>query len=329
MSSQTQFPTDTCVLVCSGPSLNLVDPFELGLPVVVVSTAIRIITNPHYWILADYLNEMHGQEGNVAYQNENIIKVVPTNKISNKHSNLIRNFVEIPYAESDNQFQDRYSHLFSGNAPLLKGPHKSATFAVQALHYMGVKNIIWVGNDLYASNPKEKYAYESTDQDLRKAYNYTITLDQVHKTLKDWYSYAVRRGFNWYSWKCGDIFESFVPKFDYDNYQKPQESIYYHGVKNSLYPVESLEKQKIISKKLDKKSRAELRQFRRDNEALKKKESNNQTINQFEPVIPKPMFSVLQNVPKTPVNDKKYPRYSNIRKGVIDNLNKRIKDSLR
>ena len=55
--SDKYFPANTCVLACSGPSLNTVDPFSLGLPVVVVSTAIRKITKPHFWIIADYLKE--------------------------------------------------------------------------------------------------------------------------------------------------------------------------------------------------------------------------------------------------------------------------------
>jgi hypothetical protein len=329
MSSQQPFPTDTCVLVCSGPSLNLVDPFELGLPVVVVSTAIRLITNPHYWVLADYLNEMHGEEGNVAYQNENVAKIVPTNKISHKHNSLVRNFTEIEYADTDNSFPDRHQQLFSGRTPLLKGPHKSVTFAVQALHYLGVKNIIWVGNDLYAASPKDKYAYESTDQDLRKAYNYNVTLDQVHKTLVDWYPVATKRGFNWFSWKCGDVFESFVPKFDYEAYVKPEMSDFYSPVRNSSYPVSVVDTQKIIPRRLDKKARAELREFRKNNAVLKKKEKSENKETPVKEIVKQPVTSVVQNTPKTPVDDKKYPKYSNIRKGVVDNLNKRIKDSLR
>jgi hypothetical protein len=49
---QIIFPATACVLACSGPSLNLVDVFSLGLPVVAVSTVIRKITNPNYWIIA-------------------------------------------------------------------------------------------------------------------------------------------------------------------------------------------------------------------------------------------------------------------------------------
>jgi hypothetical protein len=62
---------DSCVLACSGPSLNKVDVFSLGLPVVAVSTAIRKIPNPDFWALADRLNKMHGQEGERAWSRKN------------------------------------------------------------------------------------------------------------------------------------------------------------------------------------------------------------------------------------------------------------------
>ena len=209
--SEIYFPANTCVLACSGPSLNMVDPFSLGLPVVAVSTVIRKINKPHFWIMADYLNEMHGTEGANAYSNPEIIKVLPEGKVSsgaNAQSVVLCNY------DTHTRWPDLESSLFTGNQPFIRGPHKSVTFAVQWLHYIGVKNIIWVGNDLKANSMKEKYCYEVQEFDMKKAYNYDKTLDQTAEALRQWYPIAVKRGFKWFSWNCGSVFESFVPKFD-------------------------------------------------------------------------------------------------------------------
>jgi len=209
--SEKYFPTNTCVLACSGPSLNKIDPFSLGLPVVAVSTVIRKITNPDFWIIADYLNEMHGPEGSLAYSNPNIIKVLPEGKIS--VGAKPESVVSCKY-DTSTRYSDLDAHLFTGHQPFIRGPHKSVTFAIQWLHYIGVKNVIWVGNDLKANSMKEKYCYEVKDFDMKKAYNYDKTLDQTSNALKQWYPIAIKRGYKWFSWECGEIFESFVPKFD-------------------------------------------------------------------------------------------------------------------
>jgi len=207
------FPSDTCVLACSGPSLNSVDVFSLGLPVVAVSTAIRKIPNPNYWVLADYLNEMHDEEGRIAYSDPSIIKVIPDNKITsnaNPQSLILCNY------DTSTRWPDLDQHLFCGRQPFIRGPHKSVTFAIQWLHYIGIKRVIWAGNDLSASSMKGKYCYEVKDFDMKKEYNYHKTLDQTTEALRKWHPIAQQKGFEWYSWNCGPIFESFVPRFDID-----------------------------------------------------------------------------------------------------------------
>ena len=220
------FPTTACVLACSGPSLNLVDVFSLGLPVVAVSTVIRKITNPNYWIIADYLNEMHGSEGETAYSNPDIIKILPEGKVSldkNPQSVITCNY------DTNNRWPDLEKHLFVGKDTFIRGPHKSVTFALQYLHYVGVKTIIWVGNDLQAKSMKEKYCYPVEEYDMKKSHNYDKTLEQTHYALKNWYPIAKSRGFEWYSWGCGELFESIVPKFDMEGWKRD-------NLEKSLYP---------------------------------------------------------------------------------------------
>lgn len=200
--------TDSCVLACSGPSLNKVDVFSLGLPVVAVSTAIRVIPNPDFWSLADRLNTMHGKEGNSAWKNENIIKIVPQNQVIKADSSFIR--VEYKSAGRNDEV---YKTLFLPGYPLVRGPHKTVTFIIQWLHINGIKNIIFAGNDLKANTFEEKYAYKLENHDMRKKGNFKKTIDQVASTMKVWYPIAKSKGFEWYSWECGSEFEKLVPKF--------------------------------------------------------------------------------------------------------------------
>lgn len=341
MSNELSFPSDTCVLVCSGPSLNLVDPFSLGYPVVAVSTAIRSIPNPHYWVLADFLNEMHGSEGNVAYQNENITKLVPIGKISPKHAGTSRNFQEYKYSDADRTINNTQAHLFSGNLPMLKGPHKSATFAIQVLHYVGVKNVIWVGNDLNAPTAKEKYAYESNAVDLRKAHNFNVTLDQVHQSLKNWYPKAKELGFNWYSWKCGELFETLVPPFDIDAHVAPSKSMFSVPAVPSIHQVVEQPMTKTIRQKIPNADRRKLREFRKRNVAPvvdKKKLSRERLARNAEArkaeviakVIKRPPPSISKT-PKTPISNKKIVKYVKMpqRNMDINSASKIIRDVLR
>lgn len=341
MGENFKFPTDTCVLVCSGPSLNLVDPFSLGLPVVAVSTAIRKITNPNYWILADYLNEMHGSEGAIAYQNENITKVFPNGKYNPKHSGMLRNYTEVQYSDADRQISDVTAHLFSKKLPLLKGPHKSATFAIQWLHYVGVKNVIWVGNDLNASSAQDKYAYESNNIDLRKSHNYNATLDQVHRTLRDWYPKAKQLGFTWFSWKCGSIFEQFVEPFDIENFKLPEDQQRYVPAEKSEYTATAFPQvTRPVSHRISKEERRKLRDFRKENvvdvenkkKVIRIKPKKEKTaVERIKPTqVRKQEQPNIQNTPKTPVNRKKFPSYVRIPNGIHAGImSKKIRDSLR
>ena len=279
------FPSSICVLACSGPSLNQVDVFSLGLPVVAVSTAIRSIPKPNYWILADYLNEMHGENGKLAYSNENIIKVVPDNKISGDVDP--KSMVLCKY-DTSTRWPDLHRHLFTGNEPFVRGPHKSVTFAIQWLHHVGVKKVIWAGNDLTATSMKGKYSYEVQDFDMKKEYNYMKTLDQTADALKKWYPIATQRGFEWYSWKCGPVFESFVPPF--------QEEWWEAQGKNEISePTTEIKVNKIIehSKKVTRVIRQENNQqkiIRHNTKKQKTLPQSNNSIREVPKIVPQQTY---------------------------------------
>lgn len=208
------FPDGMCVIACSGPSLTKVDCFSLGIPVVVISTAIRTLKRGDYWVLADMLNQMHGEEGKVAWQDPNTKKVIASTK-SNKNKYSHRSDFVLVDCNEVNKANDCVEDiLYLPNRPLIRGPHKSVTMAIQWAHINGATKLIFAGNDLHAQTMETKYSYPTEDFDLKKKHNFQRTLDQVKTCFDGWYPIAKRRGFEWYSWECGSVFSSMVPAFD-------------------------------------------------------------------------------------------------------------------
>ena len=214
---QNLFPDETCVIACSGPSLKKVDCFSLGVPVLVISTAIRYLKKADYWILADHLNEMHGPEGKLAWEDPNILKVVPRAKTLNKHRDQNRkDFIVVDVQDSNKATDNHQRDLFNPSLPLFRGPHKTVTMAIQWAHSRGAKKLIFAGNDLKADCVEKKYAYEFQKFDMKKKHNFSKTLDQVRVCMQGWYPIAKMKGFQWYSWECGDVFSHMVPTFTPD-----------------------------------------------------------------------------------------------------------------
>jgi hypothetical protein len=117
------------------------------------------------------------------------------------------------------------------------------------LHFIGVKRIIWAGNDLTATSMRGKYCYEVKDFDMKKEYNYHKTLDQTADALKKWYPIALRKGLEWYSWNCGSVFESFVPKFDLEWWEREGKA--QTNQTNFIIPKKSDRLENLVEKKIN------------------------------------------------------------------------------
>tara|TARA_Y100001937_G_scaffold53848_1_gene74333 strand:+ start:3497 stop:4597 length:1101 start_codon:yes stop_codon:yes gene_type:complete len=212
-----ELTSDCIVFANSGPSLNKVDVFSLGYPVAAVSTSVRSDQfkdrKPDIWILADKLNDMHGERGKELWQDPEVIKVMPElrRKDINRIKNLSEKDLEQWYFCDYNSNRQKRNHgvteidaLFSGRMPFIRGPHKSVTFGIQWLHYMGAKNIIWTGCDLTAPSLDQKYAYKTDGRDSGKRGGYLRTLNVVDRALREWYPVALKKGYEWYNWECGE-----------------------------------------------------------------------------------------------------------------------------
>ena len=243
--SSYKFPTDTVILVCSGPSFNKVkdDIYALNLPIVAVSTSIRLIPDPDVWVFADNVNKFHGKEGRKAWLNDDIHKVIPTGrgKIQKgveginvervkysrnaKPGEVFKKYIDGKLVEKGEGVRD----LFDGKVPIYRGPHKSVTVAIQWLHLVGVKNVIWIGADLTATSIDDKYAYQVNDYDKTKRANYLRTLTATERYIRRWWPKAQSKGLKWFSWSPGGHMDNIVPVFD------PSLSIEEQGVGNDAY----------------------------------------------------------------------------------------------
>ena len=243
--SKFKFPSDTVILACSGPSFNKVkdDIYDLNLPIVAVSTTIRLIPNPDVWVFADNVNKFHGKPGRQAWLNPKIHKVIPTGrgKIQKgvegvnvervkysrnaKPGQVFKKYVDGKLVEKGEGNRD----LFDGKVPIYRGPHKSVTVAIQWLHLVGVKNVIWVGTDLTANSINDKYAYEVNDYDRTKKANYLRTLTSTERYIRRWWPKAQSKGLKWFSWSPGGHMDNIVPIFD------PSLSMEEQGADNDIY----------------------------------------------------------------------------------------------
>tara|TARA_Y100000004_G_scaffold126365_1_gene142225 strand:+ start:1 stop:1749 length:1749 start_codon:yes stop_codon:yes gene_type:complete len=243
--SSYKFPTDTVILACSGPSYNLVkdDLHALNLPIVAVSTTIRLIPEPDVWVFADNVNKFHGKQGRKAWLNPNIHKVIPTGRGKIQKGVEGVNVERVKYSRNakpgqvykkyvDGKLVDKgegVREVFDGKVPIYRGPHKSVTVAIQWLHLVGVKNVIWVGADLTATSIDDKYAYETTPYDRTKKANYLRTLTATERYIRRWWPKAQSKGLKWFSWSPGGHMDNIVPIFD------PSVSIEEQGVGNDIY----------------------------------------------------------------------------------------------
>ena len=220
------------VLACSGPSLNKINPFSLGFPVVAISTAIRADAfkhrKPDAWALVDMPIDRKSYQGNSGqflhtkqslqyWEDSEVLKVMPAYRrktVKNKSNFIFYDYDGIK--DSKKRKIPETKEVFNGKTPFVRGPGKSITFALQWCHYVGIKTIIFSGCDLSSSSIENKYAYNIEKKDKQKRFN-TSQLDTVRNTLRLWYPIAQRRGFKWYNWQSGPILGKIIPPYPRSN----------------------------------------------------------------------------------------------------------------
>lgn len=203
------------VIICaSGPSLVRVPYEKPGYPLAAISTAIRMIPSPDYWILCDRAEEAHGEEGQAALRNDQVKKVVPGDR--EKVFEMFPNVEVVPrWGNKERSFMD-------GGPGVLTGVSRSMMFAVQWLgkHF---DTLIFAGVDLNVEDPEFPWAHDyfpprrsTTKENMARHVGCMKKgLDREYHQLRVWAPIAKEKGVRWLSWSPGSRIENFMEVFKY------------------------------------------------------------------------------------------------------------------
>lgn len=198
----------SAVIVCgSGPSLAKVPWYEPDYPVAAISTAIRWVPEPDYWLLVDRIKPEHGDEGRAAARNPEIKKVIPKDreKVFRKFPNVETVPRFHPGSESGRSFMD-------GGVGVLTGLNRSMLFGVQWLskHF---DTLILCGMDLKAKGPAPWVHDFAHPPHGRHVVSMNKNLTKECAQLKQWAPLAKAKGVTWLSWTPESPINRFLEPF--------------------------------------------------------------------------------------------------------------------
>ena len=197
------------VIICgSGPSLTKVPYREPGYPLAAISTAIRAVPEPDYWILVDRARDAHGDAGQAALRNPEVKKVVPGDreKLFEKFPNVevVRRFSA--GAAPDREFMD-------GKDGVVTAINRSILFAVQVLA-REFDTLIFAGVDLKTTKQRS-YCHDFEPPEKKRVVSMEKGLKLERDQLRRWAPIAKKHGVHWLSWTPGSPIEEFLEKFEW------------------------------------------------------------------------------------------------------------------
>ena len=196
------------VIVCgSGPSLNKVPVREPGYPLAVISTAIRTITDPDYWLLVDMIsiNTPHGEQGMEAAKDPDVRKIVPASR-----KKLWEAYPNVETVEQTPEGPKHGNRTFlDGKGGVVSGQnlHRSMLFAIQVLSAR-FDTLIFAGCDMGTSPSGVLYSHgfvyhERTRPHKRgrsRINSITHALEMEMRRWVEWAPIARAKGVTWLSW---------------------------------------------------------------------------------------------------------------------------------
>lgn len=182
--------TNGIIVACPGPSLFSVDLKKPNLPIAAVSTAIRCIPEPDFWIFVDRIKPIHGDEAPRALVNPNVVKVVPSGRKA-----LFKNSPNMIFQERSGLIGDRKNRL----TRVIRTNGQSLELAVQWLIICGgFDQLIFAGCDLNVTKLKPyAHAGKPCDREYRAQLN---NFRKLKKQLQEFASIAEETGRKLLSW---------------------------------------------------------------------------------------------------------------------------------
>ena len=209
------------VIVCgSGPQLNKVPVREPGYPLAVVSTAIRTIMDPDYWLLVDIINTPHGDQGKEAAKNPDVKKIVPHNRM--------KLWEAYPNIEGVHQTPEGPKHgnrtFLDGKGGVISGQnlHRSMLFALQVLSAR-FDTLIFAGCDMGTNPSGVLYSHGFVYPERQKPHrrrrsrinSITHALDMEMRRWEEWAPIARAKGVTWLSFTPDSPINNLMEPFEW------------------------------------------------------------------------------------------------------------------
>lgn len=203
-------PRNPVILACSGPCLRQVDVWAPGLPVAAVSTAIRSVPGPTWWLLLDNVTHRHGDEGLHAITDVKVCKVMPNGRARGSKKAMNVTWVAV----TDNTRSRKRQFMDGGSPGIITVFKRSSLFALQWLILEGYNDIVFAGCDMSCTKA-DPYAYTDHVGMVNKL------IDRQHKghqrelaQLASWSKIAASKGVRFLSWSPGSPINRFMEPFD-------------------------------------------------------------------------------------------------------------------
>jgi len=187
---------DAVIVVCSGPSLDMDAVTDAAVEedadVCAISTALRVVMTPDYWVFLDRPNRKHGERIAVALPDPTITKVTQSKRYA-----ALCGYPAMVFIPQNRRTADEGRTFMDGKPGYIRGPNRSILHAVQFLCYEGYKRLIFAGVDLtttleqpYCHDLKiEKRSLELQNDGHRNTLEY----------LRQWTPIAAERGIRFIS----------------------------------------------------------------------------------------------------------------------------------
>ncbi len=212
------------VIICGSGSLLHEVPFRLpGYPLAAISTAIRLVPEPDFWLLTDRVKEDHGAAGLKALANPKVMKVVPADR------DLA--YRGVPNVTMVRRFQpgDRGRAFLDGKKGVLTGNcNRSMLFAVQWLSGR-FDTLIFAGVDMQVEDLKKPWGHDFFPPHRTKHRQNHVDgmkrgLNEEFRLLKQWTPLALDKGVRWLSWSPGSRIEEIMESYTWMPIKSPSNS---------------------------------------------------------------------------------------------------------
>ncbi len=201
------------VIVCGSGSLLHEVPFrETGYPLAAISTAIRIVPEPDFWLLTDRVKEGHGAAGLMALSNPKVMKVIPADRDLAYRG--VPNVTMVSRFQPGNQgraFLDGKKGVLTGDC------NRSMLFAVQWLSGR-FDTLIFAGVNMRVDDLKKPWGHDYFPPHRTKHRQNHVDsmkrgMNEEFRLLKQWAPLALEKGVRWLSWSPGSRIEEIMETF--------------------------------------------------------------------------------------------------------------------